>query len=234
MNPEIISYLKGAEPDFGQGFALFCKYSRNEAAMSWIGRRHDMPKLLYELQKLSKEAPRLNPVSAANEARFNRIQASEVKAEPEAKVVHPEPMKAVIRTYDDRRTRRSDLPPELQEIYDRNSEDFKIRRGYHEKMKMASTDKDRAYFRSKILETDKQIRAGYKQIDSFFEAQDKETSEQSFNESTCRSFISKALKREHNSAKQIATCRARVRALQEHGCVISDEILKQLDQKGLI
>ena len=234
MNPEIISYLKGAEPDFGQGFALFCKYSRNEAAMSWIGRRHDIPKLLYELQKLSKEVPRLNPVSAANEARFNRIQVSEVKMEPEAKATQQEPMKAVIRTYDDRRTRRSDLPPELQAVFDRNAEDYKLRRGFHEKMKLATTDKDRAEFRARIMDTDARIRAGWKEIDSFFESQAREKSELAFNESTCRSFISKALKREHNSTKQIATCRARVKALQEHGCIISDEILKQLDQKGLI
>lgn len=233
MNPEISNYLKSVEPDFGQGFALFCKYSRNEAAMSWIGRKHDMPKLLYELKKLENETPRLNPLYEANRIRFGAsVKAAPAPAPAKEAETIPE---VRIRTYDDRRTKRSDLPPELLPVYDRNATDHKLMRGLHEKMKMAMTDKDRAILREKIMEVEARLEDGYSQIDGYFKQKaEADAAKDPFNESTCRSYISKALKRKDNSPKQIATCKARVKALQDHNCVLDAKTLSELKKKKLI
>lgn len=233
MNQEILSYLEGAEHDFGQGFALFCKYSRSEPLMNWISRRRDMDKLLYELGKLSKLDPVVSPFEDAHVARYAPVSTPAPAVETAPAPV-PEPP-AQFRTYDDRRTKRSDLPPELQAVYDTVADDFKLKRGLHEKMKMATTDSDRAKYRSMIIETDARIRLGYNQIDTYLAKKAEEKMKgDAFNESTCRSYISKALAREKNSPIQVNTVRARIRALQEHGCVIEEKTMEALRQKGLL
>lgn len=230
MNQEILSYLEGAEHDFGQGFALFCKYSKSEPLMSWISRKHDMDKLLYELQKLSKVEPKVSPFEQANVAKYGSHTDVPSALPQVAKEQEP-----AFRTYDDRRTRRSDLPSELQVVYDNIAEDYKLRRGIHEKMKMATTDKDRADFRIKLMDTETRIKAGWLQIDTYLKKKAEESQkEDTFNESTCRSYISKALAREKNSPIQVNTVRARIRALQEHGCVIEEKTMEALRQKGLL
>jgi hypothetical protein len=48
---EIFDWFK-KEPDFDSGYALFAKYSRNRALMSYLQRKRDLSKLTYELEKL--------------------------------------------------------------------------------------------------------------------------------------------------------------------------------------
>ena len=203
---------------------------------SWISRRHDMPKLLYELEKLSKVAPSVQSNESTSLARYAVKPAQEAEPAKEEKQ-EQQPVsvqqQVIWRTYDERRTRRADLPPELQQLYDTISEDYKLRRGLHEKMKMAQSNKDRAHYRALVLETDGRIRGKYAQIDGFLERQAEEQAKDGFNESTCRAYISKALKREQNSSLQVATCKARVKALLDHGCTINPETLANLKTKGL-
>lgn len=234
MIQEISDYLKSAEPDYYVGLALFCKYSRNDWLKNWLSRREDRPKLVYELQKLSEAAPSKNPNVQADVARYAQKPAPAPEPEPVPEPVQEQKKVQVFRTFDDRRTRRSDLPEELQAVYDSISEDYKLRRGLHEKMKSAGTNNDRASFRARLLETDARIKAGWAKIDAFLtrEAEEK-VSGDSFQESTCRAYISKALKRPVNSPAQVATCKARVKALLSHGCTISQETLSNLQKKGL-
>jgi len=237
MNPEIRAYLQSAGPDYYVGLALFCKYSRNDWLKNWLSRKQDFPKLLYELEKLANSPQLSNPNEQADVARYAQKPAAPAP-EPEEKepVPAPRPVKAtpVFRTFDDRRTRRSDLPQNLQTIFDSISEDYKLRRGLHEKMKAASSNHDRASFRARVLETDSRIKAGWARIDSYLEREAEEKAKaDTFQESTCRAYISKALKRPVNSPAQVATCRARVKALLAHGCTISPETIELLKTKGL-
>lgn len=232
MVREIEEYLKSARPDFDQGLALFCKYGRNQTAMAWISRRHDFPKLLYELRKLAGGPPSINPASGAAIARYGRNTAvPERSGAPRTEPVQRREI--VVRTYDERRTRRADLPPELQSLYDRISEDYKLRRGLHEKMKMAATDKDRASFRARVVEIEERIRDGWKVIDDFFSSPPAVPVQPPFSESTYRSYVSRCMSREKNSPVQVATCRERVRALLEHGCRLDDSTLATLKTRGL-
>ncbi len=190
-----------------------------------------MDKLLYELDKLSKVDPKVSPFAEANTAKYNT--GITVPAEPVPEIIKNDNPEPVFRTYDDRRTRRSDLPAELQTVYDEIAYDSKLRRGLHEKMKMATTDKDRAEFRSKLMETEERIRAGWNTIDTYLKKKAEESQKgDDFNASTCRSYISKALAREKNSPIQINTVKARIRALQEHGCAIEQKTLDALKAKG--
>ena len=242
MNLEIAQYLNCAEPDFSAGFALFCKYSRNEPLMSWISRRRDMPKLLYELEKLSAADPVLNPARDTHLARWAKPGQPAVgdTAAPPAPQEQPRPPEVSVsfRTYDERRTRRADLPPELQKVYDGIAEDYKLRRGLHEKMKMAATNDDRAGLRARVIETDGRIRGGFREIDAYLARkaceQEKAKADSEFKESTARSYISKALKKEKLSAAQKATVRERYNALVSHGCIVTEELTAKLKEKNLI
>lgn len=240
MIQEIIDYLKRAEHDFNEGFALFCLYSRNESAMSWIARRHDDAKLLYELEKLSHETPKVSPSQSANVARFNRYlapsQIPPVPAPADAPAAQAAP-EIRFRTYDDRRTKRSDLPEELQKVYDSISEDYKLRRALHEKMKSATTNKDRASFRSRIIATNDAIRGKYAEIDGYLAKQAAEAEKAKageFKESTARSYISRALKKKTLTGAQQATIKARYEALISHGCAVGDDLTRQLKERNLI
>ena len=234
MNSEIVEYLNKTKPDFDSGFALFCKYSRNRTAMDWIGRRHDFPKLMYELGKLAQTTVSISaPASPCVNASLYSRPADQSVETPAAQTPS-EIRKLVFRTFDDRRTKRSELPPDLQEVFDRNAEDYKLRRAFHEKMKMAMSDHDRALFRSKVIETDARIREGWGRIDSYFENRMQEKSaEQPFDELRCRRYVSKILHLDKPSPRQIADCKARVKTLLEHGCVIKESTLQALEAKGL-
>ena len=233
MIPEIHQYLQQANPDFNTGFALFCKYSPNQSLMSWIGRKKDMAMLRYELEKLNETGSTfINSNATTHEALFNHFR------EP-AKMVSPKEEtatapKIIFKTYDERRTKRGDLPEDLQKVYDDVVSEYPVRRGYHEKMKLAKTDADRAEFRSKILESEERIQAGWKRIDSYLENAEKEKVNAKFNEKSCRAYISKALKAEKNSDKVISGVRIRVQALINHGCNISEETVTALQAKGLV
>lgn len=232
MIAEIVSFLQRAEPDFNEGFALFCKYSRSEPLMSWISRRRDMEKLLYELKKLANQDVQASPFASAKMAKYAPSQEPQ---NPEQSKDAP-PSELAFRTYDDRRvSKRSDLPPELKVVYDKIAAMYKLRRGLHEKMKMAIANKDRSVLRSKLIEASSAIKEGWQVIDEYLAAKDAEAhAADKFNESTCRSYISKALSRKKNSPSQVLKVQARVKALQEHGCIIEQKTLDALKAKGLL
>ena len=234
MIPEIQDYLKQANPDFTSGFALFCRYSRNRNLISYLGWKQDTDMLMYELRKLDPVAIADGPAAAIPE--IVRLQATVPDPGP-APAPEPAPgerPRVVFRTYDERRTRRDDLPDDLKEVYDRTIQEYPVRRGYHEKMKAARTDHDRAIFRAKILETQDRINAGWKPINAFLLASETSKQDTAFNEKSCRSYISKALKAPRTSAKKAAGVKARVQALLDHGCNISEATMQALQDKGLI
>lgn len=232
MIPEIQAYLKLADPDFTSGFALFCKYSVNRHLVNYIGRKRDRDMLLYELRKLAgsgSATPRRDPGIVQLQA---TVQAP-APAPPDRTAREEERPRIVFRTYDERRTRRQDLPDDMKEIYDRTIQEYPVRRGYHEKMKAARTDHDRATYRAKILETQERIADGWKQIDAFLLESETSKQDTAFNEKSCRSYISKALKAPRISPRKAAGVKARVQALLDHGCNISDATIQALQEKGL-
>ena len=238
MIEEINNYLNKHEPDFISGFSLLCKYSRNESLISWIGRKHDSERMLYELKKLN-DFPSVTPNPRA-EINFTRYGVGLVAGGDDApKGLSPEIPDEdkefeKFRVFDDRRHKRSELPEDLQKIYDDIASDYKLRRAYHEKMKMATTDVDRAGLRASILDTQERIIAGWKPIDEFLLNKTKDKVEKEFKESSCRSYISKALNARTISESTAEGVKIRLKALQENNCQISEETIQRLKEKGLI
>ena len=233
MNPEIDQYLQKEEKDFNEGFALFCRYSRNESLMSWIGRKKDDARLVYELGKLSRLGARTeNPLADRHLSVYNKSAAS---ANHGSKApVTTSDSDIIFRTYDERKTRRADLPEHLQKVYDDIAGDYKLRRSYHEKMKTAMTDKDRAELRAKVLEAQERIDSGWETIDKWLLAKESSKTGEAFKESTCRSYISKMLRKKDLNPDQIERLRIRVDALKRHGCALSEEMADKLKTLGII
>ena len=240
MVAAITNWLKQAEPDFSVGFSLFCQHSPNRMLQDWIRRKRDMEMLKCELGKLNAI---LDDIPATGQPlqvespvveEFQELPKAAGKAVEEAAGKAPAAGERIVfKTYDERRTRRADLPPDLQAVYDHISEDYRLRRALHEKMKLATTDRDRASFRGRILEAQKQITDGWKRIDGYLRENSQKAIAANFNESSCRSYISKALKKQTLTAKVADGVRIRVKALLEHGCTIGGDTLQQLKDRGL-
>jgi hypothetical protein len=224
---EIQSYLNGQNPDFDQGFALFCKYSRNQSLMKYIGRKRDMAKLLYQLEKFSIYLPKPNPFQKTNISMFAQDSFSIVTE----KVQHVEIQN--FKTYDDRKTKRSELPEEYQKLYDENIDDYKILRSFHEKMKLSNSDAGRADFRVKIIALDKKIKVRWKTIDEYLKNKNQEKS-LTINVNTQRAYISKMLKKEILTEEQIIKLKQRVKELIDAGGILSEDTLKRLRKRSLI
>lgn len=228
MHQDIVDYLNGGSRDFDSGFALFCKYTRNRNLVNWIGRKKDMPKLLYELGKLAGfdgsarvSPPKLPPLPPASPpAPDISDAASDIQA-------------PVVRTYDERRTNRRDLPLHLQKVYDDIADLYKLRRAWHEKMKFARTDLDRARCRERLLDTHSQITRGWKKIDDWILGKDRQIQESDFKESSCRAYISKLLRKESLSPEQRERLKIRVEAMIKHGCAFSETTILLLKKWGV-
>lgn len=235
MIQEIHDFLTGGILDFNEGFALFCKYSRNESLMSWIGRKKDMDRLIYNLRKLNGFTDlKVNPRHADMLIRYNKAPDAVVIAKPDTPAgQQAENGKIIFRTYDERRTRRGDLPEELQKVYDEIADDYKLRKAYHEKMKIAKTDDERAKFRENLMETEDRIRKGWSSIDSYLLARSQTAVNTEFKETTIRSYISKKLKKESLTPADIEQLRIRVKALQDNNCTFTEAVAEKLRALGL-
>ncbi len=232
MLQEIVDYLNGGSRDFDSGFALFRRYSKNKNLISWIGRKRDFAKLIYELEKLSSHYGGSVPApSVTVPAPSVTVPAPSVTV-PAQSVTVPAPGLA-FRTYDERRTNRGDLPKRLQKVYDDISDLYKLRRAWHEKMKFARTNIDRARCREKLLETHSQIVKGWQKIDGYLTGKVQDQEEE-FRESTCRAYISKMLRKESLSPEQLERLKKRTRALLSHGLAISESTRASLEKWGVL
>lgn len=232
MVVEICEYLSRPNPDFETGFGLFCKYSVNQSMMSWIGRKHDMERLIYELNKLSAlDIRRTNPAAATHVALYHKSAAP---AAPKPAVPEPVRPQIVFKTYDERKTRRADLPSDLQKVYDGIVDEYALRRRFHEKMKAASTDADRAQLRERLLICQRHVEEGWKKIDAYLLQAEKAQAEdpEKFNEATFRAYVSKMLKKEKITPVQVETVKGRVKALMDHQCVMTDATIEALKERG--
>jgi len=146
MENEIINWIE-SERDYAAGRALFEKYSRKKPLINLFRRKYKPDVLLYNLQKLSKQ-----PTKAVKS----------VTVETRGTVVK-DGKKTIVTD----KVKYEDLPEHLQKVYDQNKELYKHMRAYHEKMKQAKTDEERAKLRKMVAEYDDVIAANWKQIDSW-------------------------------------------------------------------
>lgn len=217
---DIRKWLNEQAPDFDQGFVLFCKYSRNQSLMSYIGRKKKMELLKYEMEKLSKmKILSPNPHFKAQYNQFSRAADS------------PETHTPKVVVMDERKIKREDLPVELQELYDLNVDDYKKLRSYHEKMKNANSDAGRKEFREKISKLEASIKKRWSIIDSG-EIPKVEDPTANMNLNTARAYISKMMKVANLTEKQREMVKERYNELLTAGAAIKPETLSKLKEKG--
>lgn len=226
---EISQYLEQPNPDFDQGFGLFCKYSRNQSLMSWIGRKKDMTTLLYELQKLaSLGIVTANPHSQSCATRFNKsfIPPEAPAASPSTSTPDQE-LIGKIKIITERTINRDSLPEDMKALYDENVNDYKILRAVHEKMKNANSDLSRAEFRSQLISMQTAIKKRWATIDSTLGVN---TNPEWINQH--KSYISKIIKRESLTEDQRTLIKQKFNELVSAGAKFKPETLKLLKEKG--
>lgn len=213
---EIRQWIDEQTPNFDGGFALFCKYSRNQSLMSYIGRKRDMAMLKYELNKLLQmkvKAP--NPHYKAQHTQFARI-------------VEKQPEKVLI--VDQRKVNREDLPEEMQKVYDLNVNHYKDMRSLHEKMKQANSDKGRLEFREQIVILEGKIKQNWSIIDSGKFLEDKTSSSANIN--SARAYISKMMKKDDLTPQQRELIKEKLNIIITSGELLKPETLQKLKEKG--
>lgn len=149
------------EKDFQKGFDLLTKYSRNRCMINMVGRKKDMPLLVYQVDKLM-----LVPVEAFGvkiTSDIARNISEDLKAQ---KSEH-------FKQLEFERINRNELPPDHQAVYDGIAEAYKVQRVYHEKMKLATTDEERGEFRLEVIQADELIAAGWNGLDAFVRSGEK-------------------------------------------------------------
>lgn len=227
---EIKLYLETSNPGFGQGFDLFCRFSRNQSLMSYIGRKQCMEMLVYELQKLAA-APAVieNPQYMVNRSRFD-------KSTPTDKTDSQMPNEVAVQNVkiiDDRKVNREELPQELKELYDEITSLYKHKRVLHEKMKMANSDTGRKEFREEILIIQDKISGNWEVIDNSLAGWVPEQKPiKKVNVNTNRAYISKMLAKKTLSDEQREAVKQKFEELLSLGEKLKPETLANLKLKG--
>lgn len=245
---EIEKYLESENPDFITGFTLFCRYSRNQSLMSYIGRKNDMEMLLYNLKKIVRDGAKENPLFEAHFARFNKSQVIPLfenkpgntgdNRDGNGEESFLSKTEEIISNYS-RRYRREELPEELKPLFDKNIDSYKILRSLHEKMKMSRTDERRSYFRHHLVKLADSITDRWKLIHSKAEEYLKTKKGEpepisAVQLNSARAYISKMLKKDKISEAQRLKIIEYYKLLKEADVAIKEETLQILKDKGFI
>lgn len=146
MKEEIQNWLDGPQ-DYAEGRAIFEKYSRKTPLINLFRRKYKPEVLLYNLQKLGNFPEK--KVTGGTVVTVGTVGTQKLQVVVPGKVDYEK------------------LPVHLQKLYDQNKELYKHQRVYHEKMKQAATDEERAKFRKMVAEYDDVISGNWKEIDAW-------------------------------------------------------------------
>lgn len=245
---EIKKYLEQEKPEFNEGFRLLCKYCRNQSLLSYIGRTGSMKHLMYNLQKLSRNNVKPNPQAQSFEVRFNRTtpvqvvekSSSDDETSPqdedngENEPSELELAEEIISHYK-QRYRREDLPEHLQELWDKNTDQYKELRAYHEKMKQCNSDTGRAEFRELVVSLANAISDRYELIEE--KMKDNTNNQAAVPASklnSARAYISKMLKKDKLSDEQVLKVKEYYQMLVDAEAEIKEETLMKLRERGYV
>jgi hypothetical protein len=227
---DIRQWIESDTSDYTTGVTLFSKYNKNRAVLQWlirVGERRGMSKLRYELGKFVKTQPAVKRQKIA----VNNNIAPVIKQER----VHIDV---------DGKINREDLPAELQILYDKTAEMYKIMRGAHADMSVAKSKNARKKLRKQIAELDDKITANWEAINNWVLTQklpdndenntsggDSKLTPQQVN--TYRTYISRALAESDkiDDAKR-ATVQERITAMLNNSQSFDGETIEKLKSLG--
>ena len=263
----IKKYLEQEKPDFNEGFRLLCRYCRNQSILHFIGRTGSMEHLMYNLKKIAASQPKVNPQAQKYELMYNKqpvavqqLQDDETSpsndetspSNDEQNATEPTQAKAddgegideleladeIISHYKNRYSREQ-LPEQLQELYDKNTDQYKELRVYHEKMKQCNSDVGRAEFRELVVSLANAIADRWRLIeDKMKELAESNPQQQetipAARLNSARAYISKMLKKEQLTDEQVLKIKEYYSLLVSAGAEIKEETLQKLRDRGYV
>lgn len=257
---EVKKYLESGKVDFAEGFALLKKYCDNEGIISLVEKRKNIQYLIFELKRLAKR-PHLKPnrgfvdlnrpisdgssldkPKVIDDEPKNGDQVSELKSEQDDDQVDDQDDNIVdwhkLKHYQN--TKYDDMPNDFcRKIYKENKNLYKELQHNHQQMKLANSDEGRAAFRKEVIRLDEVITSNWKIIDEEIASLDKKDKTEEIpvveiKESTLRSSITRALKKDNLSNEDLAKLKNNVAIAQQKGLNFSDETNKKLKELGML
>lgn len=257
---EVKKYLESGKVDFAEGFALLKKYCDNEGIIALVEKRRNLQYLIFELKRLAKR-PHLKPnrgfvdlnrpisdgssldkPKVIDDDPKNGDQVSELKSEQDDDQVDDQDDNIVdwhkLKHYQN--TKYDDMPNDFcRKIYKENMNLYKELQHNHQQMKLANSDEGRAAFRKEVIRLDEVITSNWKIIDEEIASLDKKDKTEEIpvveiKESTLRSSITRALKKDNLSNEDLAKLKNNVAIAQQKGLNFSDGTNKKLKELGML
>lgn len=242
---EILNYFENQSHTFEEGLMLFKRFGKNRSVEMWLERKRDQKKLDYELRKMLSLSIKDNGMRSEPTPAI--IKKAEATLPVVNKVTPPGKKGENFRYLRFEKINPQDLPEDKRGIYDEIARSYKLQRSWHEKMKLAKTDDERAVAREEVVKLDDFIDQAWKGIDAFIKSGEdvpatagaKDVFEISKEINACRSYISRNVpelarldpkKKEKRTAEVIA----RINKLIEHSAPVSKETFKILLKNGLV
>lgn len=248
---EVRLYLEKGNVDFATGFALLKKYCDNEGIISLVEKRKNLQYLTFELKRLAR-IPHLKPnrgfvdlnrpisdgssldkPQGADDGPDNGDQGNEQQGADEGDNIidwHK------LEHYHN--TKYEDMPNDLcKKIYKENMDLYKELQHNHQQMKQANSDEGRAAFRAEVLRLDEVISSNWKIIDDEISSLDENVVNipmADVKESTLRSRITRALKKETLSNEEFVELRDNYAIALQKELKFSEETLAKLKELGVI
>jgi hypothetical protein len=229
---EVKKWLESEAPDFITGIALFAKYNKNKAILQWltrVGEKRGMSKLVYELQKIVKNAS--SRKMAMPKPRRAVITIEKLK-----------PDRIIIDT--EGKIKREDLPEAILKLYDENVKNYKVMRGAHAAMFEAKNKNQRKKLRRQIAELDDKIASNWEVIDNCVLNQKLPDDNENITlgddgkliprqVNTFRTYISRALAEPDNmDGDKRAKVQERITAMLNDGQSFDEETIEKLKSLG--
>lgn len=226
---EIKNYLNKGNIDFDTGMKLLKKYCINKGIISLVEHRNNLQYLVFELKRLAKN-PRLKPVKGHQDiAAYVEVQKETVSTEEEIVDWH--------KLEHHKNTKYDDMPNDFcRKIYKENMDLYKELQHNHQQMKLANSDEGRASFRQEVLRLEDIISENWKIIDDeiLSLSEEDDAVDVEVKESTLRSRITRAIKKEDLSNEELAELRDNYAIAQQKSLVFSDKTNEKLQELGVI
>ena len=228
----LATYPQPVQFPFEEGLALLKKYQNNPGVISWIESRRNYYDLANALGQLARH-PILRPlpgyVATGAVQTAPEAQPQQKPAKPqESKDEDPVKWEDLKQRYEN--TRYEDMPTDyLKQIWKEGRDIHRELQFAHLKMTEAATKEEGEEWRKKVLDLNEKLRENWQTIDNeIHRVKSDESKDAPFKESSCRAYITKALKKQKLTAKDIVEIRKRVELLQAHDCKFNEELTKKL------
>lgn len=238
---EIKAWME-SDKDFDQGYALFVRFSHNKTMAVQLARKRDPGLLEYQVSKILDMGVIIErPVM--NIAVVRTVIVKEQKKQEVLKAPILEVSKKVERTFavGEKYTQEDfeSFTDEQKTLFNLNRDMYKEMRSWHEKMKLAMTDEERATCRAEVLSLDKEIRANWEKFDNGSSKKEPEESDPVKAVSNARAFLSKNLpKMDVLEGKKRATVAAKIKerylVIIEAKQSVDDETIAKLKACGIV